>query len=62
MNLAAAHKDARNIDLATAELRKIAPHSGSSCFRECFFNKAWQQGIGEPNYPKAAEHQGEVRS
>jgi FAD/FMN-containing dehydrogenase len=52
MNLASAHKDARNIDLATAELRKIAPHSGSYVSESNFFNNAWQQEYWGANYPK----------
>jgi FAD/FMN-containing dehydrogenase len=52
MNLAAAHKDARNIDLATAELRKIAPHSGSYVSESNFFNNAWQHEYWGANYPK----------
>jgi FAD/FMN-containing dehydrogenase len=52
MDLDAAHQDARNIDLATAELRKIAPNSGSYVSESNFFNKAWQQEYWGTNYPK----------
>lgn len=52
MDLAAAHKDAGNIDLATAELRNIAPNSGSYVSESNFFNKEWQQEYWGTNYPK----------
>lgn len=52
MDLAAAHEDARKIDLATAELRKIAPNAGSYVSESNFFNQAWQQEYWGTNYPK----------
>ena len=51
MNLAAAHKDARNIDLATAELRKIAPHSGSYVSESNFSTTRGSRSIGERIIP-----------
>jgi FAD/FMN-containing dehydrogenase len=52
MDLAAAHKDARMIDLATAELRKIAPDAGSYVSESNYFNPRWQQAFWGPNYAK----------
>ena len=52
MDLAAAHQDAHNINLATAELRKIAPNSGSYVSESNFFNRSWQQEYWGTNYPK----------
>ena len=52
INLKAAKEDARQIDLAAAELRKVAPNSGSY-LNECnFFNANWQQEFWGANYPK----------
>jgi FAD/FMN-containing dehydrogenase len=52
VDLAAAHQDAHNIDLATAELRKIAPNSGSYVSESNFFNQSWQQEYWGANYAK----------
>lgn len=52
VDLAAAHQDAHNIDLATAELRKIAPNSGSYVSESNFFNQSWQQEYWGTNYAK----------
>lgn len=52
MDLAGAHQDAHNIDLATAELRKVAPNSGSYVSESNFFNQSWQQEYWGTNYPK----------
>jgi FAD/FMN-containing dehydrogenase len=52
MDVDAAHKDAREIDLATAELAKIAPNAGSYVSESNFFNRSWQQAYWGSNYPK----------
>ena len=52
LDLAAARKDARAIDLAAAELRKIAPHSGSYVSESNYFNREWQQEFWGSNYPR----------
>jgi FAD/FMN-containing dehydrogenase len=52
VDLGAAHKDARAIDLASAELRKIAPNAGSYVSESNFFNASWQQEYWGDNYKK----------
>ncbi len=52
MDMVAAHKDARMIDLATAELRKVAPDAGSYVSESNYFNTRWQQDYWGENYPK----------
>jgi FAD/FMN-containing dehydrogenase len=52
MDTAAAHKDARLIDLATAELRRIAPAAGSYVSESNYFNARWQQAFWGANYAK----------
>ena len=52
MDLAAAHTDARNIDQATAELRKIVPDAGSYVSESNYFNPAWQQAFWGGNYSR----------
>jgi FAD/FMN-containing dehydrogenase len=52
VDMAAAHKDARMIYLATAELRKIAPDAGSYVSESNYFNTSWQQAFWGPNYRK----------
>jgi FAD/FMN-containing dehydrogenase len=52
LDMTAAHKDARTIDLATAELRKIAPGAGSYVSESNYFNARWQQDYWGANYPK----------
>lgn len=49
---AAARKTARDIGLAAAELRKIAPHSGSYVSESNYFNRDWQQEYWGENYAK----------
>jgi FAD/FMN-containing dehydrogenase len=51
-DVAAGRKDAEAIDLAAAELRKIAPDSGSYVSESSFFNPAWQREYFGTNYPK----------
>lgn len=52
MDLVAAHEDARRIDAATAELRKIAPDAGSYVSESNYFNAAWQQAYWGTNYAR----------
>jgi len=52
MDMARARDTARRIDLAAAELRKIAPHSGSYVNECSFFNPSWQQDFWGKNYSK----------
>lgn len=52
MDLDAAHRDARAIDAATAELRKVAPQAGSYLSESNFFNQRWQQDYFGANYPR----------
>ena len=54
VDLEAARKDARAIDLAAAELRKIAPNAGSYVSESNFFNRNWQRDYWGKNYPKVA--------
>ena len=52
MELDAARKDAREIDLATAELRRVAPNAGSYVSESNYFNPAWQTAYWGENYPR----------
>jgi len=52
LDLAVAHEDANNIDLAAAELRKIAPNAGSYVSESNYFNRFWQKGYWGTNYAK----------
>jgi FAD/FMN-containing dehydrogenase len=52
MDLEAARRDARAIDAATAELRKIAPLAGSYLSESNFFNERWQQDYFGAHYPR----------
>jgi FAD/FMN-containing dehydrogenase len=52
LDLAAARQDARAIDRATAELRKIAPNAGSYVSESNYFNRSWQNGYWGKNYPR----------
>jgi FAD/FMN-containing dehydrogenase len=47
-----AHRDARAVDAATAELRKIVPDPGSYVSESNFFNASWQRAFWGGNYPK----------
>jgi len=42
-DLEAAHRNARNIDLAAAALREVAPHAGSYVSESNFFNADWKR-------------------
>ena len=48
----AAHKDARAIDRATQELRRVAPEPGSYLSESNYFNANWQQAYFGSHYPK----------
>jgi FAD/FMN-containing dehydrogenase len=48
----AAHKDARAIDRATEELRKVAPQPGSYLSESNYFNASWQQAYFGDHYPR----------
>jgi hypothetical protein len=50
--LPAARKDAHAIDLAAAELRRIAPNAGSYVSESNYFNRAWQTEYWGSNYPR----------
>jgi FAD/FMN-containing dehydrogenase len=52
MDMDAAHRDARAIDAAAAELRKVAPRAGSYFNESNFFNERWQQDYFGPHYPR----------
>jgi len=52
MDTTAARKNAHEIDLAAAELRKIAPNAGSYVSESNYFNASWQQAYWGTNYPK----------
>ncbi|MGO9949442.1 MAG: BBE domain-containing protein, partial [Steroidobacteraceae bacterium] len=52
MELSAAHKNARDIDLAAAELRKIVPNAGSYVSESNYFNSSWQNAYWGSNYPR----------
>jgi FAD/FMN-containing dehydrogenase len=52
IDLEAAHKDARQIDLAAAELRKLAPNAGSYVSESNYFNRSWQTAFWGENYAR----------
>jgi FAD/FMN-containing dehydrogenase len=52
MDLEAARRDARAIDAATAELRKVAPLAGSYLSESNYFNGRWQQDYFGAHYPR----------
>ena len=52
MDMAAARENKRQIDLAAAELRKVAPEAGSYVSESNFFNERWQEEYWGTNYPK----------
>jgi FAD/FMN-containing dehydrogenase len=55
MDLSAAHADARAIDAATAELKKVAPKPGSYSSESNFFNERWQEAYFGPHYARLKE-------
>jgi FAD/FMN-containing dehydrogenase len=48
----AAHRDARAIDRATAELRRIAPRAGSYVSESNYFNAEWSGAFWGAHYPR----------
>ena len=48
----AARRDARAVDRAIAELRKLVPYSGSYVSESNYFNKSWQDALWGTNYPR----------
>jgi hypothetical protein len=52
MDLEAAHRDARAIDAAAAELRKAAPQAGSYLSESNFFNERWREDYFGPHYAR----------
>ncbi|HYC08345.1 MAG TPA: FAD-binding protein [Steroidobacteraceae bacterium] len=52
MDLEAARSDAHAIDLATQELRRLAPQAGSYLSESNYFNKAWQRAYFGEHYPR----------
>jgi FAD/FMN-containing dehydrogenase len=49
---ATAHADARAVDQASAQLRRIVPDAGSYVSESNYFNAAWQQSFWGKNYPR----------
>lgn len=52
IDLVAARRNARDIDLAAAELRKLAPNSGSYVSESNYFNRDWQKEYWGENYAR----------
>jgi FAD/FMN-containing dehydrogenase len=52
VDMVRARERARAIGMAAAELRKIAPHSGSYCNEGNFFNASWREEFWGKNYSK----------
>jgi FAD/FMN-containing dehydrogenase len=52
MDLEAAHRDARAIDAATAELKRIVPDPGSYVSESNYFNERWRQAFWGANYAR----------
>jgi FAD/FMN-containing dehydrogenase len=52
LDMAKARERAREIGMAAAELRKIAPHSGSYFNEGNFFNASWREEFWGKNYSK----------
>jgi FAD/FMN-containing dehydrogenase len=52
MDTDAARRNAHEIDLATAALRKIAPSAGSYVSESNYFNSSWQKAYWGANYSK----------
>jgi FAD/FMN-containing dehydrogenase len=51
-DLVAARGNVHKIDLAVAELRKIAPGAGSYVSESNYFNSSWQHAFWGSNYPR----------
>jgi FAD/FMN-containing dehydrogenase len=52
MDMPSAHKDAHDIDLAAAELRKVVPNAGSYVSESNYFNRSWQNAYWGEHYSK----------
>jgi FAD/FMN-containing dehydrogenase len=52
INVEAAQKNKRDIDLAAAELRRIVPNAGSYVSESNYFNRSWQEDYWGANYPR----------
>lgn len=52
VDMDAAHKDAREIGLAAAALRKIVPNAGSYVSESNYFIRDWQDAYWGTNYPR----------
>jgi len=52
LDLEAAHRDARAIDHAAAELRRIAPEAGSYVSESNYFNASWQRAYWGDHYAR----------
>ena len=52
MDTTAARNNAHQIDLAIAELRKLAPDAGSYVSESNYFNASWQRAYWGKNYSK----------
>ena len=49
---AAAHAEARAVDQASAQLRRMVPDAGSYVSESNYFNAGWQQAFWGKNYPR----------
>jgi len=52
MDITVARRNKQAIDLAAAELRKIAPNSGSYVSESNYFNASWQKAYWGTNYSR----------
>jgi FAD/FMN-containing dehydrogenase len=48
----AAHADARAVDTAAAELRRVVPNAGSYVSESSYFNSSWQRAFWGSNYER----------
>ena len=48
----AAHADARAVDAAAAELRRVVPDAGSYVSESNYFNSSWQRAFWGGNYER----------
>jgi FAD/FMN-containing dehydrogenase len=55
VDLDAARRDARSIDAATRELRRVAPATGSYLSESNYFNEHWTEAYFGPHYPRLRE-------
>jgi len=52
VNVEAARNDARNIEMAAAELRRVAPNAGSYVSESNYFNQSWQDAYWGSHYSR----------